>query len=33
MSIVSNITSEVLTKNKDNPNFKIDILPLSINYA
>jgi len=30
---VSNITSEVLTKNKDNPNFKIDILPLSINYA
>jgi len=30
---VSNISSEVLTKNSDNPDFKINILPLSINYA
>ncbi|ORX54286.1 hypothetical protein BCR36DRAFT_410828 [Piromyces finnis] len=30
---VSNITSEVLTRNRSNSDFKINILPLSINYA
>jgi len=30
---VSNISSEILTNNVDNPNFKLNILPLSINYG
>jgi len=30
---VSNISSEILTNNKDNPDFKLNILPLSINYG
>ncbi|ORX80613.1 hypothetical protein BCR32DRAFT_327639 [Anaeromyces robustus] len=30
---VANISSEILTKNKNNPDFKLNILPLSINYA
>jgi glycerol-3-phosphate O-acyltransferase/dihydroxyacetone phosphate acyltransferase len=30
---VSNISSEILTDNIDNPDFKLNILPLSINYG